>query len=219
MPLQSVAPASLVEQAIAGLRGMLESGEWPVGHKIPPEPTLAEQLGVSRNTVREAVRALAHAGVLVVRRGDGTYVAAPSEVAALVERQLGLVEQRHVFEVRMAFEVRAAGLAAARRTPADLDRLTASLRRRAEAVAAADEAGFVDADAEFHSSVVAAAGNPLMSQLYDGFQTELRSALSFPDAGHDHLTEDHHALFDAIRAQDVERAVATAELLLHHAAS
>lgn len=218
MPLQSVAPASLVEQAIAGLRGMLETGEWPVGHKIPPEPMLAEQLGVSRNTVREAVRALAHSGVLEVRRGAGTYVQAPSEVAALVERQLSRVEQRHILEVRMTFEVRAAALAAERRTEEDLDRMADLLRRRAAAVAANDEATFIDADADFHSSVVAAADNPLLSQLYDGFQASVRAALFFPDTGHDHLAGDHDALLEAIRDRDVERAVSAAELLLHHVA-
>ena len=218
MPLKSVAPASLVEQAIAGLRGMLETGEWPVGHKIPPEPALSEQLGVSRNTVREAVRALAHAGVLEVRRGDGTYVAAPSEVAALVERQLSRVEQRHILEVRMTFEVRAAALAAERRTEDDLERMADLLRRRTEAVVAGDEATFIDSDAAFHGSVVAAAGNPLLCQLYDGFQVTMRSALLLPDAEHDHLAGDHDVLLDAIRDRDVDRAVAAAELLLHHAA-
>ena len=74
MPLQPTARVSLVDQAIEAITRLLAAGEWPVGHRIPPEPELAASLGVSRNTVREAVRALAHVGVLDVRRGDGTFV-------------------------------------------------------------------------------------------------------------------------------------------------
>ncbi len=84
MPLAAARPpAGLVDHAIDQLRQSITTGEWPVGTRIPPtEPNLATALGVGRNTVREAVRALAHSGILEVRRGgDGTYVRATSEIS------------------------------------------------------------------------------------------------------------------------------------------
>jgi DNA-binding FadR family transcriptional regulator len=80
---------SLVDSAVAELRSAVARGEWPVGERIPTEPRLSEQFGVGRNTVREAVRVLVHAGLLETRQGDGTYVRArldPAEALRRVER-------------------------------------------------------------------------------------------------------------------------------------
>ncbi|PRC57877.1 GntR family transcriptional regulator, partial [Mycobacterium sp. ITM-2017-0098] len=81
--------AGLVDQVIDQLRHTIASGEWPVGRRIPNETVLVESLGVGRNPVREAVRALAHAGLLDVRQGDGTYVRATSEVSGALRRLCG----------------------------------------------------------------------------------------------------------------------------------
>lgn len=214
MPLSPTAPVSLVDQAIEGMRGLLTSGEWRVGARIPPEPALADALGVSRNTVREAVRALAHTGVLEVRRGDGTYVAAPNEVTALVRRQLARTDLRHVLEVRHAIESRAAALAAERRTAQDLRVLERALDRRDRAVAAQDAEGFVDADADFHLGVVAATHNPLLVELYGGFVEGLRSSILLPLAHDDALRGEHGALLQAVRARHPEAAAAATDRLL-----
>lgn len=214
MPLQAATPRSLVDQAIEGMRTLLTDGEWSVGDRIPPEPVLAAELGVSRNTVREAVKALAHAGVLEVRRGDGTYVAAPNEVSALIRRQLSRVELGHVLEVRHAIETRAAGLAATRRTAADLAVLTDALERRARAAAAGDADGFVSADCDFHLAMVAAAHNPLLSELYEGFAETLLASVVLPPPGADDLAPGHADIMAAIRAGDPDAASgATAALL------
>lgn len=68
------------------LEELIGSGEWPVGFRVPPEPELVRALGVSRNTVREAVRALVHVGMLDPRPGDGTYVRADTGPDAALER-------------------------------------------------------------------------------------------------------------------------------------
>ncbi|MEI7058252.1 FadR/GntR family transcriptional regulator [Nocardioides sp. CCNWLW239] len=214
MPLSTTTPRSLVDQAIDGMRGLLADGEWAVGSRIPPEPELAAALGVSRNTVREAVRALAHTGVLEVRRGDGTYVAAANEVAAMVRRQVGRVDLQHVLEVRHAIETQAAALAAERRTDDDLRALTAIMERRATAVAARDADGFVDADAEFHLGVVTATHNPLLIELYAGFEDTLRTMIYLDDET-DELADEHAAVLDAIRTQDPTAAAAAVTGLLH----
>ena len=70
------AKRSLVDIAVEAIGDRLAEGVWPVGSRIPTEPELAELLGISRNTVREAVRVLLFAGLLEVRQGDGTYVRA-----------------------------------------------------------------------------------------------------------------------------------------------
>ena len=70
MPLSAARRTGLVDQVIDQLRQSVTSGEWPVGLRIPNEAVLVDSLGVGRNTVREAVRALAHAGLLEVRQGD-----------------------------------------------------------------------------------------------------------------------------------------------------
>jgi len=215
MPLAPANPASLVDQAIAGMRAMLASGEWEVGTRVPPEPALAASLGVSRNTVREAVKALAHLGILQVRRGDGTYVVATTEMQALMRRQLDRVDFEHLLEVRHAIEVRAAALAAERRTADDLATLDAIMARRRAAVAAGDGPAFVDADVDFHVAVVAAAQNPLLAELYDGLVETLRASIDDPGDA-DVLAAEHDAVLAAVRAGDPAAAAeASAELLDH----
>src|SRR5829696_1945154 len=103
--------APLVDQAIASLRDRVLAGVWAVGERLPAEPALAADLGVGRSTVREAVRALAHAGVLEVRQGAGTFVRAAPAAAELALR-LQRAQALEVYEVRRALEVEAAALAA-----------------------------------------------------------------------------------------------------------
>lgn len=216
MPLAPATSASLVDQAIDGMRALLANGEWTVGTRIPPEPQLAASLGVSRNTVREAVKALAHVGVLEVRRGDGTYVAAVTEMQALMRRQAERVDLAHLLEVRHAIEVQAATLAAGRRTEADLVRLDAIIARRRDALVAGDGPAFIDADVEFHVAVVATAHNPLLAELYDGLVETLRASIDDPAHRADTLAAEHDAVLEAIRGGDVAAAaVAAAELLDH----
>jgi len=107
----------MIDTAVEELRGRIETEQWPVGTRIPPEPALVDLLGVGRNTVREAVQSLVHAGLLERRQGSGTYVLSRSELAVTMGRQIADARQRDVVEVRRALEVEAARLAALRRTP------------------------------------------------------------------------------------------------------
>src|SRR5947208_16618638 len=129
MPLAATRRAGLVDQVIEQLREAIKQGEWQVGQRIPTETALAESLGVGRNTVREAVRALAHSGLLEVRQGDGTYVRATSEVSGAIRRLCG-TELRAVLQVRRTLEVEGARLAAASRTQEEVDGLWSLLARR-----------------------------------------------------------------------------------------
>jgi DNA-binding FadR family transcriptional regulator len=210
---------ALSDEVIARLREQITSGAWPVGTRIPTEPELVDQLGVARNTIREAVRALAHNGLLDIRQGSGTYVLATSELAGVMRRRFAGAARRDVIELRGALEATAAGLAAHRRTATDLRRLDTLLARRERAWAATDRDRFADADAAFHLAVVAAAHNRVLRELYADLGQVIRDSLR------DHFTPelrpeeymDHARLVEAIRARAA--GAATAEAAAHTAAS
>ncbi|RIV38841.1 FadR family transcriptional regulator [Micromonospora radicis] len=205
-----------VRETIMQLRQRILAGEWPVGSRIPTEPQLVEALGVGRNTVREAVRALAHAGVLECRQGSGTYVVSTDELAPVVARRLTDDRMTEVIEVRRAFEVEAARLAARRRTPEDLAALDDALDVREAAWHGGRVDEFVAADAALHTAVVAAAHNTMLAELYASIGTAMRSTVA--QAMGDALTPerhvDHARLVAAIRAGDAELAAREAGAFL-----
>ncbi|MFV8317000.1 FadR/GntR family transcriptional regulator [Mycobacterium sp. 23] len=205
MPLATTRRTGLVEQIIDQLRQSVASGEWPVGTRIPNEPSLTQALGVGRNTVREAVRALAHAGILEVRQGDGTYVRATSEVSGALRRLCGS-ELREVLQVRRCLEVEAARLAAAARTDEDVAALRQLLRRRDELECGEDRAAFVAADAALHFAVVQASGNSVLTELYRGLTEVVAASVAATSVTHEPREIRHGGLIDAIAARDVEEA-------------
>ncbi|MER6083976.1 FadR/GntR family transcriptional regulator [Streptomyces sp. NPDC013157] len=208
MPLSHPRRSALSEQVIAALRNQITSGEWPVGSRIPTEPELVEQLGVARNTVREAVRALAHNGLLDIRQGSGTYVSATSELAGVMHRRFAGADPRHVAELRSTLESSAARLAAARRTEKDLGQLDALLARREQAWRSGDAEAFVTADATLHLAVVAASHNDVLTAMYADLGEVLRDWLR-ADVGAELTPQsymDHTRLVEAIRAGDADAA-------------
>ncbi|MFJ2745628.1 FadR/GntR family transcriptional regulator [Streptomyces sp. NPDC087440] len=212
MTLTSPRRSALSDQVITALRNQITSGEWPVGSRIPTEPELVEQLGVARNTVREAVRALAHNGLLDIRQGSGTYVLATSELAGVMHRRFADADPLHIAELRSTLESSAGRLAAQRRTDKDVRQLDALLARREEAWASGDAEQFVTADASLHLAVVAASHNDVLIGLYADLGDLLRDWLRL-DVGHELRPEDHmdHArLIEAIRVGDAESAAAEA---------
>ncbi|MFF8654518.1 FadR/GntR family transcriptional regulator [Streptomyces huasconensis] len=219
MPLDSVRPSPLVEQAAARLREQITGGHWPVGTKLPGETTLAKELGVGRSTLREALRALAGAGLVRARQGAGVFVVATEPVADWPTR-LRRAAVTDVYEVRMLVEVQAARLAALRRTDEDITAMRAALDGR-RAAAAGGDAAFVDADIALHAAVVAAARNPVLTDLFAEFMPALRQGLidllELIDVRReeaDHGDAAHADLVRAVESMDAEGAarVAQAEL-------
>ncbi|MBM7171492.1 FadR family transcriptional regulator [Streptomyces sp. G44] len=219
MPLDSVRPSPLVEQAAASLRKQITGGQWPVGTKLPGETTLARELGVGRSTLREALRALAGAGLVRTRQGAGVFVVATEPVADWPAR-LRRAAVTDVYEVRMLLEVQAARLAAMRRTDEDIAVMRAALDGRGAAAAEGD-AAFVDADIALHEAVVAAARNPVLTDLFAEFMPALRQGLidllELIDVRReeaDHGAASHAELVRAVESKDAEGAarVAQAEL-------
>ncbi len=203
----------LADQAADLLIRRLAAGDWTVGTKLPGETALAAELGVGRSTVREALRLLAGQGLLRSRQGSGVYVERllPARTWEAVLRTQAVAE---VVEVRNALEVEAARLAATRATDEDVAAMRRTLDRRSAAVSGADRQ-FVEADIEVHRTIVVAAHNPVLVELFDTFVPRLTEAMvdmvsllglrthdPEPDA------EDHRALVEAIAAGDPEAAVA-----------
>lgn len=212
MSLDALRPSPLVEQAAQRLRDQITAGHWPVGTKLPGETTLAKTLGVGRSTVREAVRALAGAGLLQPRQGAGVFVIAtePTEDWPTRLRRAAVAD---VYEVRAMVEVQAARLAAARRTDADVTAMRAALERRREAAGGEDDAAFVDADIALHATVIEAAHNPVLTDLFTEFAPALRQGLvhlvellGLRADDPQHGDARHTALVDAVVAGDAEAA-------------
>jgi DNA-binding FadR family transcriptional regulator len=209
VPLTSLRRSPLVDLAVAQLREQVLSGQWPVGARLPAETELAQRLEVGRSTVREAVRALVHAGLLDTRQGSGTYVRSVTPEADW-EPRLRRAAVLDAYEVRQALEVQAARLAASRRTEADIAALRAALAERERARARGKDAGFIELDLAFHRAVVAAAHNPLLAEMFDSFVAVLREALLavVTDSGLGDVGADaaHARLADAIEAGDAAAA-------------
>lgn len=172
MAVRPVQRTSLVEGAVAELRRLLAAEHWPVGARLPGEVELSRLLGVGRSTGREAVRALIASGQLRSQQGSGTYVVSTTPVEEF-ERGLRRAAVADVYEVRIALEVEAGRLAAARRTDEDIAVLEELLGERN---AAGSDAGLVEADLLLHRAVVTAAHNPVLAQVFDSFLGALRAA-------------------------------------------
>ncbi|MFV3306660.1 FadR/GntR family transcriptional regulator [Pseudomonas sp. NY15181] len=206
---------SLVDIALEQIRLRIDDGTWPLGQRLPPEPELAESLGISRNTVREAVRVLTFSGVLEVRQGDGTYVRAcanPLDTMLVLARSS--VEQ--ALEARGIIEVEASRLAAGRRTDADIQAL-----REALEASAARHGGALDDyivhDLIFHQRVVDSAHNPVLSELYRYFSQVIRAGLerTIGDPSRPQPSfELHRDLLDAIERGDADAAACANRALL-----
>ena len=192
---------SLVDGAIDRLRQAVESGEWPVGRRLPVESALAEELGVGRNTVREAVRVLVHVGLLETRQGDGTYVLRRLDPAESL-RRLRRTTLRDQLEMRIALESEAARLAAERRDEADLQAMREALQAR-------QQAGD-DLEARIHH-------DRRLTALYEYFsdavtetieRTERDAALPEPDHA------DHAVLLGTLELGDAEAAAKATRTML-----
>ncbi len=196
--------ASLVTQLVDSLRSHIEAGEWQVGTRIPPEQVLVQELGVGRSTLREALGALAHMGLLEARVGDGTYVRASSELQSAMVRRASSAQRDNVFELRAVLEEYASGAAALRRSEDDLRRLRELLDDAEEADLDGDAAAGASADSLFHRAVVKASGNDLLIEVYGYLGTALASlgGLTWDAEGAEEHSGLHRRLVDAIESRD-----------------
>jgi GntR family transcriptional repressor for pyruvate dehydrogenase complex len=211
--------APLTEAAIEQVRDLISTGQLTSGERLPPEAELAELLGTSRNTVREAVRALVTARVLDVRRGDGTYVTSlrPELLLAGIGAAADLLQDGftlELLEVRRILEPAATAMAARRITDETLGELAICLHRMS---AAETHDELVRHDEEFHRLVIAAAGNETLASMLAGVSgrtTRGRAWRGVVERGATARTiAEHSNILEALRNRDP--AVAEAAALFH----
>jgi GntR family transcriptional repressor for pyruvate dehydrogenase complex len=203
---------AVTDEAIEKLRAMIVSGELRPGDRLPREADLALTLGLSRNSLREAVRALSLVRILDVRQGDGTYVsslAADSLLEALnfiveFHRDASVLE---LLEVRRILEPAASARAAVLITALSIDNLAAILDR---ANADSPVEDLVKADVEFHRAIAVAAGNTVLASLIESLSAPTQRARVWrgmtQEGALQRTLDEHRAIFDAIARRDPEMA-------------
>ncbi|GAB4079397.1 FadR family transcriptional regulator [Modestobacter muralis] len=207
--------AALGTQVAQLFRDEVSSGRWPVGGQIPTESELVAWSGAGRNTVREAIGSLVEAGILRREQGRGTFVLTTSDVRASLGRRVAATSRRDSLELRLALDAAAARIAAVRRTDDDARRLEALLAARREAWADGGPADRARADTALHRAVVAATGNVLLAEVYEGLLTVFEVVLDDDVQGAtDDLAELHDQLVAAVADRDPDRAATAMAALL-----
>ena len=197
-------PVRLSERALEQIRARILNGDWPAG-TVLGEARLAEELGMSKTPVRQALRLLMHEGLLEV----GPH-------RQMLVRDLSEAHRQEVLEIRRALEQIAVSHACRRMPPEEVDYLQVLLRRQARAARAGDEPAFVALDEEFHLSMARAAGMPTVAELLGQMRGFVRLMRLGRVRGPDDLRQviaEHQALVDAIETRDEARAL---DVLLHH---
>ncbi|MFI7008334.1 FadR/GntR family transcriptional regulator [Streptomyces sp. NPDC050145] len=216
--MEQTAPrkGTVTERAIEQLKAMIGSGSLEPGQRLPTERDLAAQLGISRSSMREAIRALTVLGVLEARHGSGIYVTQLEAgdlletfgVVADLSRGPQLVE---LLEVRRILESTATALAAARISRAQL----AEVEEHLAAMDATDDPEeILSHDLAFHRAIVAAAGNETMAAILEGLSSRTFRARvwrGYQEEGAFERTRREHArIHAALAAHDPEAARAAA---------
>lgn len=221
MSSPAAAKREAAKQAVDRLRELILRGEFSAGGRLPPERVLARELGVSRSTLREAIRALVVMNVLVSRHGDGTYVSSlePDLLAEPFELMVSLSDESlfHLFEVRRVLETACAGLAAERVSDEELVQFDRILEH--SEAARDDSEELLDRDVELHTAIVRATRNPLLIRIMSGVGALAlagrRRTISLPGVA-DRSLADHARIVSALRRRSPETARAAMEAHLGH---
>lgn len=207
---------SVTDDAITRIRHMILTGELAPGDKLPPESDLAAELGLSRTSLREAVRALTLLGVIDARQGDASYITSLGPELLLNALGLAMDLQREdtmadLVAVRRILEPSATAMAATRITPDEVQHLRTLLRPELNEEQAREA---VELDWEFHHAIARASGNELLVALLDGLTAptmRMRTwrGLSVPGILERTIAE-HEAIISALEHGDAELARAAA---------
>ena len=201
------------EQVVTHVRRLIERRSLRPGDRLPAERDLAQQIGVSRPTVRAGLRALAAMGVVQSRHGSGTYI--PAGPPMLGSEPLRFLAALHgftgeeMYETRRILEVGAAGLAAERATPAQLTALAEDV---ASLFASMDDPQrFLVHDISFHRTLAAASGNQIVASIVEMvsalyYERRRQTASRASDRDLRDAAEMHQRIYKAVRSRDSEEA-------------
>jgi len=213
IPFGTVTREALPDQIAARVVALITERHLKPGDRLPPERELAQAMGVSRSSLREALRALSVLGVTEMRHGDGTYLTALDPDALM--RPFGLVmalndgQLRELFEARRVIEPALAALAAERIDEPVLEALRVCMHESAEAVH--DEEAFMRIDLELHGLIARAASNSILWHVIgsiSGMGLASRRRTNPLPGLREQSVEDHRAIVAALEAHDPEAAAA-----------
>ena len=211
---------ALTDEAIERIKAMIVSGELAPGDRLPKEADLAERLGLSRNSLREAVKALSLIRVLDVRQGDGTYVTSLQPEILLDTVGFVLDFHRddsvlHLLEVRRVLEPAATAMAALAMTDEEI----AALGVLVDSISSAPDLNeLIAADLEFHHRIAVGSGNPVLASLIDSLSAPTLRARIWrgltQEGAASRTHEQHQAIHQALatRQPDLARSWATVHI-------
>lgn len=210
---ESLKPKRLSDSAVDQILALVNSGQLAPGSRMPPERELITRLGVSRTSLREAIRILETLGVLRVVPGRGTWVREDYQKPNLGEVVAWLPTHEQdvmqLFEVRETLEVKAAQLAAERATADHLISMSVSVQRLKDAIAASDYDGMLAADRMFHEALGAASGNALLVDLlnhvYSMVQATRKALMAIPGRP-EAILREHIAVMEAVLSRNPRTA-------------
>lgn len=214
LDLSPVKRPRLSSEILTRLQQGIRDGMLSVGDKLPSERELAESFGVSRNSVREALRALEALGVIEVRHGDGTFIQAP-DVASLLSPYFNVLQEkqtflREVLEFRRLLEPSLARLAAERATEHDLERLEAILGDHEGQIK--NNESVVEVDLAFHRAIAHAAHNHVIQSTFELLSTTMQDFRYLWGEGRPaRSAKAHRAVFAAIKGRDSNAAAQAME--------
>ncbi|CAK7003310.1 MAG: HTH-type transcriptional regulator LutR [Desulfovibrio sp.] len=210
------------EEVIDLILERIRSGALAVGEKLPPERLLAEQLGVSRTSVREALRSLESMGYIRSSTGGGNYVNTVTldhvlpPLAAMMSQDLqfaiDLIEMRRLLEINMAT------LAAQKATKEQVSRIYGAILNMEADI---EKGGVgIEGDDHFHQEIARASGNKafvIFTEIFGSLLSESRKATMSIEGQPAKTLQDHMEIFEAIRDRDAARAAASMDAHLDKA--
>lgn len=190
----------------------IKEGVYGPGDKLPPERVLAEEMGVSRNSIREALSALRVLNIIESKTGNGTYVKKFVKRINIETQILPLLEESEnpfqIFEARNVLEIGVAELAIDNATPRDIERIQRALERMRQQAKAQDYEGYLSANLDFHLAIAAATANPIleriMTLLWETTSQRLLNEMliDYWQQNIDSSVEIHEQIFTAIKTRD-----------------
>ncbi|MBU4261508.1 MAG: FadR family transcriptional regulator [Proteobacteria bacterium] len=201
----------LYEEIVEQIQQLILRGELKAGDRLPPERTLAQTFKVSRNCVREALRALTEKKLLESRRGDGTYICSPDDSALVSSLAQAIQVQqnrlRDIFEFRQIIEPQIAALAARHITPDELSRLKILVFEQERKNFAEED--MAELDMEFHLLLAEAARNMVLLEvvkLLNSILLETRSEFLQSEARRTASVRSHIDIINSLEKHDEDAA-------------
>lgn len=204
---------ALTAALVNRIQEMIHGNELAIGEKLPPERQLVQMLGVSRSSVRQAVKSLESMGIVVSRVGVGNFINPDLSTQSLLQSPMRFVlrlnhaSRRELYEMRQVVETYTVGLTAERATDRDLETLKTILQEMADH--ADDSRALAECDHHFHMAILNACGNSVFRMIFEPISTLLWEDLE--DRMHlfdpEETLRAHRAIYEAIRSGDKELAI------------